>query len=290
MKLLNILRRASRPGSQLASRSRHAAALLLVSALAATPPAFADFEKIQKNGVLKVAVYEEFPPYSQKQEGIDVDLAQALASKLGLKVSLLPFTAGEKLNDDLRNMVWKGHYLGYGPADVLLHVPYDKQLIAANQQVEIFAPYHTETVRLVRNTAKVPEFSGMDSLVGKKIGVEKVSISGVVLLGEADGKFRDSTQIFSTAAEALEKLKAGELDAVLANRSEIESALRDAPNFAMHDVTFQRLPRKGWIVGMAVKKDNLELARRLQAATNELFESGEMAKIFAKHGVQIVKP
>jgi cystine transport system substrate-binding protein len=288
MKIMHIIRR----GSHAASQSKRIGAFLLLSAfaLASVRPAFADLQKIQQTGVLKVAVYEEFPPYSNKKEGIDVDIAEALAKKLGVKLSLLPFPADENLNDDLRNMIWKGHYLGYGPADVMLHVPYDKHLLEANPQVEIFAPYHNETVRLVRNVKNVPDFNGMDSLVGKRIGVEKVSISAMVLLGEGEGKFRDKTRIFEIATEALARLKAGELDAVLANRSEIESVLRDEPGFEMHEVNFQRLPRKGWIAAMAVKKENLELARQLQVATNELFESGEMAKIFAKHGVQIVKP
>lgn len=267
-----------------------ASTCLALAALTATLPAHADIEKIRQAGVLKVAVYDDFPPYSVNKQGIDVAFAEALAAKLGLKLSLLPFPAGENLNDDLRNMVWKGHYLGYGPADVMLHVPYDPQLRNANPQVELLAPYHVETVRLVRNVRKVPDYTGLESLAGKAIGAEKVSISGMLLLGEDNGRFRDTTKIFSTATEALEKLKAGELDAVLANRSEIESVLRDAPDFAMHEVAFQRLPRKGWIVSMAVKKDNLDLAKELQSATNELVASGELAKIFARYGVQMVKP
>ncbi|MFD2274020.1 hypothetical protein ACFS07_31690 [Undibacterium arcticum] len=48
----------------------------------------------------------------------------------------------------------------------------------------------------------------------------------------------------------------------------------------MSEVVFPRLPRKGWVVGMAVKKDATELAKLLQDATNDLVSSGEMAKIF----------
>lgn len=267
----------------------------LITLLMATP-ARADMEKIMKSGVLRVAVYDDFLPFSlrsktgDKGSGIDIDLAQALAKKLGLNLSLLPFPAGETLSDDLRNMVWKGHYLGYGPADLMLHVPVDKVLMSENPQVTIFAPYHTETVRLVRNVATVPQFNGLASMEGKKIGVEKVSIGAVVLLGEENGRYRDNVKIFTTPIEALEKLQAGELDGVLANRSEIETVLRNDARFAMHEVAFQRLPRKGWTVGMAVKKDNQELAQRLQAAMEELFASGEMIRIFAKYGVQIVKP
>ncbi len=259
-------------------------------ALACAAPARADWQKIQQSGGLKVAVYNEFAPFSNAGAGIDVDLAQALAKKLGLRLNLLPFPAGENLNDDLRNMVWKGHYLGYGPADVMLHVPVDPRLMAQNPQVAIFAPYHVESVRLVRSAKTVPAFDGLDALVGRRIGVEKVSIAGMVILGEDNGKFTSGVKIYPSAIEALEKLKAGELDAVLANRSEIETVMRGDPEFPLHDIAFQRLPRSGWAVGMAVRKDNTEVARMLQAALNEMVASGEMKAIFARHGVQVVTP
>jgi ABC-type amino acid transport substrate-binding protein len=242
------------------------------------------------NGTLKVAVYKEFAPFSDNGAGIDIDLAAALARKLSMKLSLLPFPAGENLNDDLRNMVWKGHYLGYGPADVMLHVPVDRALMASNDKVEIFAPYHVESVRLVRSARSIPVFDGLDALAGKRIGVEQVSLAGMVLLGEGNGRFRDQVRLFHTSAEALRELKAGGLDAVLATRSEIESVLRGDAAFPVEQVSFQRLPRAGWAVGMAVRKDRTDMARRLQAALNELAASGELKDIFARHGVQLAKP
>lgn len=241
-------------------------------------------------GTLKVAVYKDFAPFSENGEGIDVDLAAALARKLSLKLSLLPFPAGENLNDDLRNMVWKGHYLGYGPADVMLHVPVDRALMASNAKVEIFAPYHVESVRLVRSARSIPVFDGLDALAGKRIGVEQVSLAGMVMLGEGNGRFREQVRLFHSSAEALQELKAGQLDAVLATRSEIESVLRGDPAFPLEQVQFQRMPPAGWAVGMAVRKENTEVARKLQAALNELAASGELKAIFARHGVQLAKP
>ena len=243
-------------------------------------------DKVEQSGVLKVAVYEDYAPFS----GIDVDLAKALAEKMGLKLSLLPFKAGDDVNDDLRNMVWKGHYLGYGPADVMLHVPVDHRLAVANDKVQIFAPYYHENVRLVRNAKIFPVYDGTDSLAGKKIGVDGDSISAIVLLGEKNGRFRDDVKIYKSPIEALEKLKAGELDAVLATSAEIESVFKSDPEFPLQEVSFSRLPQQGWIVGMAVKKEETELAGKLQAATDELFVTGEMANIFAKYGVQVNKP
>ncbi|MET0964656.1 MAG: transporter substrate-binding domain-containing protein [Noviherbaspirillum sp.] len=270
---------------------RSAAALALaVVALAMASTAHADMAKIRQSGSLKVAVYKDMAPFSSAEGGIDVDIAEALARKLGLKLALLPFSAGEELGDDLRNMVWKGHYLGYGPADLMLHVPVDKRLMAQQDKVEIFAPYYRETVRLVRSKEAVPRNDGLDSMRGKDIGVEKVSISAILLLGEGDGKFRDHVRIYPTAVEALQDLKAGKLAGVLAHRSEIESVVGADPRFEQQAVQFQRLPPQGWVVGMAVRKDARDLAEALQQAASELTASGEMARIFAKHGVQPVAP
>ena len=263
---------------------------LAVLALTVAAPVHADMDKIRRSGALKVAVYNDMAPFSSKDGGIDVDIAEALAKKLGLKLALLPFNAGEELGDDLRNMVWKGHYLGYGPADLMLHVPVDKRFMAQQDKVEIFAPYYRETVRLVRSKEAVPRYEGMDSMLGKDIGVEKISIAAVLLLGEGDGKFRDHVRIYPTAVEALQDLKAGKLAGVLAHRSEIESVAGGDPRFELQQVQFQRLPQQGWAVGMAVKKEARDLAEALQQAAAELTASGEMARIFAKHGVQPVAP
>jgi ABC-type amino acid transport substrate-binding protein len=269
-----------------------ASALLACAGLAfiLAAPARADWDKVRDAGTLKVAVYDGFAPFSDRGAGIDVDLAQALAAKLGVRLALMPFPADEEVADDLRNMVWKGHYLGYGPADVMMHVPVDKRLMAGNPQVRIFAPYYVETLRLARSARTVPRFDGLESLDGKRIGVEKVSLSGMLVLGEGEGRCREQVHIHASAAEALAALKSGGLDAVVAKRSEIEAALRGDPAFPVEEVHFQRMPRSGWAVGMAVGKDGEELARRLQAALNELSASGELAALFARHGVTGVKP
>lgn len=272
---------------------RHTSRRLIVWLLASLSVAFhgvvlADMEKIRASGKLSFAVYEDFVPFSGKAGGIDVDLAEALAKKLGLKASFILFPAGENIDDDLRNMVWKGHYLGFGPANVMMHVPVDRAVMQKNDKVEIFAPYYRDSIRLARNLKSIPNLNGAESLTGKRLGAEKVSISAMVLLGNSS--LRDNVQIYPTPSEALQKLQAGELDAVVAARSEIESAIRDDKQFEVTDAPFERLPRKGWVTGMAVTKENTELARLLQAAINDMFDSGEMAALFEKHGVRSVKP
>jgi polar amino acid transport system substrate-binding protein len=74
-----------------------------------------------------VAVYNDMPPFHVAGSGHRRRLAARWRSALGVKLTLLPFNADENMNDDLRNLVWRGHYLGFGPADVLLHVPVDRR-------------------------------------------------------------------------------------------------------------------------------------------------------------------
>ena len=73
------------------------AALLLTAHL----PAQADeqMDAIHKRGRLKVAVYNNFPPYSDAGKGIDVELGQALAAKMGLQAEIIGFLAGEDMGD-----------------------------------------------------------------------------------------------------------------------------------------------------------------------------------------------
>lgn len=80
-------------------------ALCIVFLVPHTVSAEDALETVQTKGVLRVAVYRSFAPFSDGGRGIDVDLAKALAAKLGVKPDVAAFDAGEEVSDDLRNMV-----------------------------------------------------------------------------------------------------------------------------------------------------------------------------------------
>jgi ABC-type amino acid transport substrate-binding protein len=247
-------------------------------------------DKARATGMLKVAVYREFFPFSQfpkggTPSGIDVDVAQALADKMGLKLSLLPFEAGEDMSDDFRNMVWKGHYLGYGPADVMLHVPVDKVLQQKNEQVLISAPYYRETLRVVRNVDKVPTWNGLDSLRGKPVAVDGESISSQIMLSAEAGVYGKNLMNTKGIEDALKAFNSGEVAAVMAMRSEIDAGLGRNPAYESVDVLLPAVPRNGWVVGTAVKAEAVDLAREVQAAFVALKADGSLKKILDRYGV-----
>ena len=117
----------------------------------------APLEEIQRTGVLHVAVYKDFAPFADEGHGIDVDVAKALAAKLGVAAEVKGYPDADDIDGDLRNIIWRGHPLWRERlADVMMHVPVDPYLIQKNEQVRIFAPYFRERLVVARNKVRIP--------------------------------------------------------------------------------------------------------------------------------------
>ncbi len=102
---------------------RHFLLAALACACAAPVWAAPNLDDLKAAGGLRVAVYRDFPPYSWQEagemRGIDADLARAIGRELGLKVTFMPLTPADDVDGDLRNAIWKGHYLGGGTAELM---------------------------------------------------------------------------------------------------------------------------------------------------------------------------
>ncbi len=252
---------------------------------------------VREVGVLTVAVYTDFSPFSQVTAagcaGVDVALARRLAERLNLRTKLLPFYAGEDMADDLRNMVWRGDVLHYGPADVMLHVPVDRRFSDANSQALIFAPYYRESLVLVRDTRVLPEAPVAAGLTGQFVAAEQGTAAASALLGAEGGALRERIKMTASPEAALNLLLGGQVAAALVTRAQAETALHSAPNraaYAMSELALNGIPPGGWAIGMAVKADNTELAERLAQALRVMSESGELRDIFATDGLTLVDP
>jgi ABC-type amino acid transport substrate-binding protein len=250
------------------------------------PAAAATLAKVKERGSLIVGVYEDMPPFHVAGKGIDIDIAGALAEALQVKLSLLPFNADENMSDDLRNMVWKGHYLGFGPADVLLHVPVDKPLIDATPQVTILAPYYRERVVIARNLGMVPQLDTLKPLATQTVAVPGQTLAGWLLLGADNGAYANQLRTkWKDGCEAAQALLRGEVTVAAGLASELESVLRGDPRFAIGPLPVPRAPRDGWVAGLAVRKDGADLAQALQAAMAQLSQNGRLNAIFSRYNV-----
>jgi ABC-type amino acid transport substrate-binding protein len=267
---------------------------LAASLLTSFAPVQADEEMdaILKRGRLSFAVYNEFPPYSDNEKGLDVDIAKALAAKLGLKAEIIGFKAGEEMADDLRNMVWKGHYLRGNPADVMMRVPVDPILAKGNDKVRIFAPYHYEVIGMARVASRIPTPAGsaavaLEVFTREKIGVEGESLADSFLLSVLRGRLKENVVHFRSITEAAKALREDSIAAIMAPRGELEGALGGDTRFVIDEAKLGELNPKGWPVGMAVKAEAADLATALAGALAELQKDGTVAAIFKKHGVTL---
>lgn len=239
-------------------------------------------DKLRLRGTLSVALYHDLPPFHVKGQGIDVEIAEQLAQALGLKLSLLPFHADENMNDDLRNMVWKGHYLGFGPADVMLHVPVDRPLMNENPKVKIFAPYYRERVMVARDAKAFPNLDSMAVFKGGHIAVAGQTLAGWLLIGADSGAYREQllTQ-WKDGCEAARALQRGEVVAAAGNASELESVLAGDQRYLIEPLPLPRM-KEGWVVGCAVKAEATDLALAVQEAINAMAHSGALAAAFQR--------
>jgi ABC-type amino acid transport substrate-binding protein len=269
-------------------------ATLVVFAAGATAPALADardLPEIVEKGVIRIALYNDFPPYSARGKGIDFDIAEALARKLHVKLDPLWFNADENVDDDLRNMVWKGHYLGIGPADAMIHAPVDPELARRNPRVRMVAPYYRERLAIARDLKVLPKLEDMTALNGLSLGAEDASLASIVLISENGGSLREKFHHFKTPTAAVEALKKGEVAAVMAQQGELQGLLKDAAGFAVAPAPLMAgLGTRQWVLGLAVRNDHSALGDALEKAMSELSAEGELERIYARYGVSHTKP
>ncbi len=257
-----------------------------------------DLARIRATGVLKVAVYKDNAPFSDGPandvKGLDVSIATALARQLNLKLALLPFDAGENMNDDLRNMVWRGHYLGYGPADVMLQVPGDKYLMARNRQVLILAPYMRQSLVLVYDTTRIADVNSPEDLKGLALAAERGAGATSALMGYSGGLLRAQVGIHNTGTQAVQAMLDGKAVAAYVTRAQAESVLSRAEvkpgQYRLAPLALSGIPDNGWPVGMAIKAEHKELGQALETALQSIRSSGELLAIFKQHGMTLTAP
>jgi ABC-type amino acid transport substrate-binding protein len=270
---------------------RAALALTLVASAASAAAEDAPL-RTRRAGVLRVAVYKDYAPFADNEQGIDVEVGTALAEKLGLKAEVRAYPDADSIDGDLRNIIWRGHPLWREEiADVMLHVPVDPHVIEKNTQVKIFGAYFRERLVVARNRARIPTLPTMQIFATEKIGVEVETLEDRYLVGSFGGTLRENVVHFATLIAATAALKKDEVSAVMGRQTLIEAGLGpDQAKFVIATAPTPGIATSGWELGMAVKEDNPELAAALQKAIKELLKEGFVERAFTKRGLTYRAP
>ncbi|MGR4067159.1 transporter substrate-binding domain-containing protein [Halomonas sp. LR3S48] len=263
------------------------------------------YDIVVESGYLNVGLYRDFPPYSylegSEPAGVDVAIGQRIAEELGVEFRVHWITPDETLEDDLRNNVWKGHYLAKRRiADVMLRVPYDRRFAymrdstgeVINDQVVMFGPYQQERWQIAHDAEALDSVSTLGVFQYHPIGVEIDTLPDTYLSSSFGGALRDNTHHFRDVGRAFEAMAEGRVHAVMGTRAEIDHQLvrhADRP-FRAADNGFPGLVKQTWDVGMAVKHTHRELGHVIEEVIDRLVREGEIAEIFARHGLRYSPP
>ena len=247
--------------------------------------------KVRDLGVLRVVVYRDNRPWSWEEGGklvgLDVDLAHAIAGKLGVRADLAQLVADESVDDDLRHGVWKGGLLGFAPGDLMLHIPFDRTFAARNDQVAIIAPYYRESFRLAGMPDAIDLEAPPTGWRGHRLAAELDSIPDFYLIGSFGGLLAKDVAHYPSGAEAVAAVAAGKADAVLASRAQIEEGLhRGAKGLALRKGPLPAFTSPGWDIGMAVKENSRTLGDAVEEIVAAMAASGEMKALFTAYGVE----
>jgi len=271
--------------------------LTLVIVLACQYAQARTYDDILASGVLTVALYENFPPYSYLDAegaatGIDVDVASAVAASLGLTPQWLWISAGETVEDDMRNAIWRGHIITREKADILMRVPYDKKFsyardgygLARNELVVMFGPYHQERWMVLRDKNKTKDIRTMAVFQYEKLAVEIDSLPSFFLGAEYGGRLRPNLIHTASIFDGVDMLKKGEVAAVVGMQSQLLWRL-DSDD-ARYDISHDGLSGmsvKPWDIGMAVHVENRQLAYAIEDVVDKLAQRQGLRSIFKRY-------
>ena len=251
------------------------AALLGLSFIGASAHAADLLDQVKARGTLRIGLEGTFPPFDSKAPngqlvGYDVDVAKAVAAKLGLKPE---FVTTE----------WSGIIAGLqaGKFDVIVN---QVGVTDARKAVLDFSPPYTySAAQLIQRKNDTRQFKSLADLKGKKLGVGL----GTNYMDMAKAVPGIDVLTYPGAPEYLRDLAAGRLDAALNDRLMVAYLLKDSP-----------LPlRGGAIVGTGTpsaipfKKGNPRFAKAIDGAMAALEADGTFTKISEKwFGIDVSKP
>ncbi|RIE15828.1 ABC transporter substrate-binding protein [Candidatus Cryosericum septentrionale] len=251
-------------------------------ALAATLP-----EKVKASGVLRVAMNIPYPPWemyvsegSNEVTGLDWDLSQALATKLGVTASAIQMPFDSMIPS-----------VQADKADVVIS---DLSDTKERQATVDFVDYALDSIVILVLKGNPQNIASVDDLSGKRVIVNSGSSQASWALKTVQPQFKAAgkppmqlIQLPNSPALTL-GVKAGKGDASLMDLSAAAWAAKSYDNGNAFEVVIDPKFPNGYNpapVGIGVSKKNTQLRDSMQKALQALIDDGAYAKIMEKWGL-----
>lgn len=218
----------------------------------------------ESQDTLVMATNAAFPPYEYYEGdeivGIDAEIAQAIADKLGMKLEIQDM--------DFNSIITA---VQTGKADIgLAGMTVDPE---REKNVNFTDTYATGIQVII-----VPEDSdiaGPDDLEGKKIGVQE-GTTGHTYCSDDYGE--DNVIAYTTGANAVEALKTGKVDCVVIDNEPAKEFVKANEGLKIVETEYVEEDYAG-----IVAKENDELLEKVNKAMQELKDDGTIQSIIDKY-------
>ena len=276
--------------------SRASLAAAFIMAVTANSATARPLDEVLDSKRLFVVAYEDNRPFSWTQDdgtvtGIDVEIARALATELGVDADIELRMGGERADQDVRVNVIRGTVGGGKPGDIMMHIPTDKEFAMKFKEAVISNPYFLQTVAIAIDSKRIPKDATFDIFKKEKVSVKLATVSDYFLMGFQDGALVNNVSHFTRGPQGAKEFLSGETAALMGVRSEIEGTLfEQGAKAEFISPEMSDLIRKQWVVGIANEDKSRDLGYAIGQALNKLRESGKLKDIFAKFGVTYIPP
>jgi ABC-type amino acid transport substrate-binding protein len=222
---------------------------------------------IKQAGTLNVGVDLSYPPFggtdSGRQAGIDLDVASALAAKLGLStkfVDVKPSEAATALAD--------------GKVDVVFSVPYSQESLSRSTLAGSYLADGAAFFIATESIAAVVPSMTLDALPVMKIGAQEGSAAFWKLQSEFGA---ESLVGYPTLRDALNSLREHKIEVAAGDALVGGYIIRDMPTIHFAGQLEPAVP-----LGAAVALDNVKLADAVRTGLDALSADGVLDAIRTK--------
>ncbi len=216
-------------------------------------------------GKLTMSTNAAFPPYEMTTdsgdiEGIDIDVADAVAEKLGLELQV------DDMDFDAALLAAQN-----GKSDIVMA---GVTVTDERQKVMDFSDTYAEGIQSII----VPEDSDIasaDDLTGKAIGTQR-GTTGYIYCTDDFGE--DNVIAYDDGLTAVQALNNGQVDAVVIDNAPAKEFVEANPGLKILDTAYAQ---EDYAIGVA--KGNTELLNAINGALEELQQDGTLQAIVDKY-------
>lgn len=229
---------------------------------------------IKASGVLRVAIVPNYPPMEYRDPatneltGLDVDLAKAIATKLGLKIEWQE-TAFEQMLPALQT----------GRVDAIMSGMTD---LASRHATASFVDYMHSGPQFFALASRASEFKDMSALCGKSVGTSRrTSFPGEIGKWSAANCASNPIKVVGTegSGDARTQLRQGRIDAAVQGNETLPYVMGQEPN------TYEPVGEAfggSQLTGMSLPKDATDLQQAVADALDALIADGTYKTLLAK--------